>query len=175
MEWFIVNIWENDYLVNWLTAIGTIGAVWVSLWLARSRPDNSKLTGMVFDYDIYTSKSSITKQGGKIVEEKDISNFEGFMQLYNPSEFNRYLYDLRICAHFLVNGKIHKMYSDMYDVNYKKINHVKLIPKDAVVAELRISFFRYKDEENEFNIEKLVVEGKNEKQQNMDIVIYQKN
>lgn len=27
------NIWQNEQLVNWLSAIGTLGAVWVSLWL----------------------------------------------------------------------------------------------------------------------------------------------
>ncbi|MBM7710623.1 hypothetical protein [Enterococcus xiangfangensis] len=34
MDWVIKNIWQNEQLVNWLSAIGTIGAVWVSLWLA---------------------------------------------------------------------------------------------------------------------------------------------
>lgn len=34
MDWIVENILKNNYLINWLSAIGTIGAVWVSLWLA---------------------------------------------------------------------------------------------------------------------------------------------
>ncbi|WP_265460070.1 hypothetical protein [Enterococcus sp. HY326] len=79
MEWLVKNIWENQHLVNWLSAIGTIGAVWVSLWLAvreDKRKGKLKVNGI-------KKQTAIMHPTRKIVDPIEVISFE----IYNYSKF----------------------------------------------------------------------------------------
>ncbi|MFI3683867.1 hypothetical protein VBG40_02000 [Vagococcus fluvialis] len=175
IDWLVKNIWENESLVNWLSAIGTIGAVWVSLWLAREKKSNKRITGMLFDYDIW--KSSGTEYQDEAIYYQESTHLDGYIQIYNPTEENKYLYDIKIYAYFDHKGLLKKEISDFYNKEYNKINHFKIQPKDAVVEGLNIVFHREKSrekEQREFLIKAIDLVGKNESQQNIVINIYKK-
>ncbi|ENE8479591.1 hypothetical protein ABN572_002304 [Listeria monocytogenes] len=79
MNWLLKNIWENEHLVNWLSAIGTVGAVWVSLWLAvREDKRKGKL-----EVNGIKNQTAIMHPTRRIVDPIDVISFE----IYNYSKF----------------------------------------------------------------------------------------
>lgn len=173
MNWIVENIWKNDYLVNWLSAIGTVGAVWVSLWLARDKHNDKRITGMLFDYNIWKSKGASYEEDATYYQET--VHVEGYIQIYNPTEENKYIYDLKINAYFEHKGLIRIKESEFYNGDYNKIIYFKLQPKDALVESINIIFQREKSKEEnqrEFSVKKIDLIGKNENQQNVTINIY---
>lgn len=90
MNWVIENIWRNEYLVNWLSAVGTVGAVWVSLWLAKKddiRRVKLEVTG------INEPTAVINKTGSTATE---VISFSGFNYSKFPiqiSSMGFFIYD----------------------------------------------------------------------------------
>lgn len=145
MKWFIVNIWENDNLVNWLTAIGTIGAVVVSLWLATKKEKNKHV------------EIEFLKNDKKSMKDKFL--YIGRIKVYNPTKENKTLYDMTIRRGIkgiliLTDSKF-SIINNIEKENVEKINYVSLNPKEMVIIEYEIVTTRG-------NYDKVIFEGKEE-------------
>ena len=141
-DWLVKNIWENETLVDWLSAIGTVGAVWLSLWLATKKEKNEHL------------KIEFLKNDKKDLEDKLWCI--GRVKLYNPTKENKTLYDLRLLRGFkgfLVTTD--SEFSIIEKEKAEKINYVSLTPKKMVIIEYEIAT-------NSEKCDKMIFEGKEE-------------
>ena len=145
MDWIVENILQNDYLINWLSAIGTIGAVWVALWLAKDKTIDEPITISIFD--IKENKVNQTDYNPEIGEYVDVQGryeitYEGSILLYNPSDSPKSLYDIKIIMEYEENTKGNKIKNE----EGKEVKYITLKPKDLVVL-------NYNFTEQDMNVE----------------------
>ena len=80
MQWFMENVLQNEQLVNWVNALGTIGAVWVALWLAL-RQDKRKGKLEVSDIN---GQTLIMHPNKSVIDPVSVISFT----VYNYSNFS---------------------------------------------------------------------------------------
>lgn len=80
MQWFMENVLQNEQLVNWVNALGTIGAVWVALWLAL-RQDKRKGKLEVSDIN---GQTLIMHPNKSVIDPVPVISFT----VYNYSNFS---------------------------------------------------------------------------------------
>ena len=148
MDWIVENIWKNNYLVNWLSAIGTVGAVWVSLWLARRKENNKDIEVRMFDYKeeyIWYEEedilgNSIGQKSDTYIEDAHTYKVSGFLIFYNSSDYLKTLYDLEFvfCSS---NGEEIKY--NFIKISEDKKNYLSLGKNETHVVHFGMSVPKY--------------------------------
>lgn len=167
-------------LAEWLSAVGTIGAVMVSLWLAKDKKNSSDIVGNCFE----SSLSYHKKKESEIVfvnpqeEIPDYLEFTGSVQFFNPSDFPRTIYSLK--THFIFYDKDEIQSLDTFEhtreKSYRELHYISLAPKETKIVFLKQHINR-NDVENDFHSYEfephiIYVEGINEKNEAIRISLY---
>lgn len=179
LNWMIKNIWENNFLVNWLSAVGTVGAVCISLWLSRDKRINKKIEGNCFDYQekqYFVQDSNIKNELVDNPLYVNFTNYCGYIRLYNASDYPKTLYDLKIVFEF--DDKKEKNIEDRcIKFNDKIYTYVSLSPKDTIVLSFKTSIDFNNDGMTLLyeNPSRCYMKGLNEMNQEVKIVIPIKN
>lgn len=169
-------------LVEWLSAIGTLGAVIISLWLARDNKNYSNITGDCFesviaygDYDDYQKFISIED-----FEKAEKLLFEGKILFYNPSDFPKTIYNLKMRYEFInQNNESLDTMNELRDDKRNVIDYISLSPRETKVLQVK-QVLNKQDVQNEFhyyffNARKIYIEGQNEMKEAVYINVYINN
>lgn len=159
---FYVNNLFNGQILEWITALSTLGAVIVSLWLARDKKSDSEVSGGFFNTE--TTVTSVTEyspeMGEHVYTNYKYILFRTKIRIYNSSDFPKSLYDLHI--NFLTrNGDIRSK----RQIKYKDIycDYISLSPGATEVLAIETDTYFPMEEKDVFIPKEIFFSGLNEK------------
>lgn len=119
-------------LVEWISSLSTFGAVAVALWLARDKTNNKSI--MISNFDTKEYKENLTEYNPNIGEYEVVSRkykitYRGSILLYNPSDYPKSLYDIKMKIEYQEANVNSKLSND----EGKEVEYITLKPKDLVV------------------------------------------
>lgn len=122
----------DNSITDWLSAVGTMLAVWISLWLARDKTNNKPISISSFDTKehIYNLTEYDFEKGEHVdVQGRYRIEYKGSVLLYNPSDFPKSLYDIKISTEYKEADMKHIVVND----EGKEVTYITLKPKDLIV------------------------------------------
>lgn len=168
-------------LVDWISAIGTLGAVAVSLWLAKDKKNTSDMLGNCFESTLsyYKNGSEPPISINPKEEIPDYLTWEGSIQFFNPSDFPRTIYNLETHFIFFEKDNVHGFdyFKKTKDLNKKQLHYVTLSPKETKIIFVSqiVKRQEIQDEFNfgEFELKKVYLAGFNEKNRSVKINLFE--
>ncbi|WP_213336558.1 hypothetical protein [Enterococcus casseliflavus] len=159
---FYVNNLFNGQILEWITALSTLGAVIASLWLARDKKSDSEVSGGFFNTEaVVTSTTEYSPETGtNVYTDHKYILFRTKLRIHNSSDFPKSLYDLHI--NFLTrDGNIRST----RQIKYKDIycDYISLSPGDTKVLTIETDTDFSMEERDVFIPKEIYFSGLNEK------------
>lgn len=135
---FVIDYKIDGRAIEWISAGSTLAAVFVSLWLARDKKSNKNITGNFFN-TIFNFPNTIAYDpnvGEGVYTNYQYLDLNTKIRLYNPSDYYKSLYDLRI--NFIdSNGKIYN--GSKYGIEFEKNEclFISLSPGETKILDLK--------------------------------------
>lgn len=166
---FVLNNKLEGELLDWISAISTLAAVVVSLWLARDRKVDTDITGVFFGSDIYkSSEQTFSRDSEEVLVINDhFVNVDTNIRLYNPSDFSKALYDLKI-NYVSEENEIYSK-NDLF-LNNHFVNYISLSPKETNVLKVKSTSSNLGEEFLKLVPKEIFFSGINEKGKEIRII-----
>lgn len=166
---FVLNNKLEGELLDWISAMSTLAAVVVSLWLARDRKVDTDITGVFFGSDIYKSSEQRFSRDSEevLVINYHFVNVDTNIRLYNPSDFSKALYDLKI-NYVSEENEIYSK-NDLF-LNDHFVNYISLSPKETNVLKVKSTSSNLGEELLKLVPKEIFFSGINEKGKEIRII-----
>lgn len=159
---FYVNNLFNGQILEWITALSTLGAVIASLWLARDKKNDSEVSGGFFNTEAFVTSTTeySPETGTNVYTDHKYILFRTKLRIHNSSDFPKSLYDLHI--NFLTrDGDIRSTRQIKYKDSY--CDYISLSPGDTKVLTIETDTDFSMKERDVFIPKEIFFSGLNEK------------
>lgn len=166
---FVLNNKLKGELLDWISAMSTLAAVLVSLWLAKDRKVDTDITGVFFGSEFFDSYEQTFSEGSDepLVIEQHFVNIDSNIRLYNPSDFSKALYDLKI--NYVTEDN--EVYSKKELIlNGQFVNYISLSPKETNVLKVESTSSNLGEEFLKLVPKEIFFSGINEKGKEIRII-----
>lgn len=132
-------------LVEWISALATLLAVLVSLWLARDKKNNDEIEIITFDDEVtFLERNPFGEEETDDLGKAHKIIYETKILFHNPSDYVKMLYDMKLQFIFedsntdleIIEGKILD-FRNIAEAN-GEFDYISLQPKESKIVEVKM-------------------------------------
>lgn len=166
---FVIDNKLDGRAIEWISAGSTLAAVLVSLWLAKDRKVDTDITGVFFGSEFFDSyEQTFSSDSEEVLVINDhFLNVDTNIRLYNPSDFSKALYDLKI-NYVSEDNEVYSK-KDLF-LNDQFVNYISLSPKETNVLKVKSTSSNLGEEFLKLVPKEIFFSGINEKGKEIRII-----